>query len=367
MFRDLRIVCVGGLFVALSVGGVAWAQQGQFEYAFRAAPELPAIDRVEPVVFQPDCIQNDGPPWPAGSDAPAGPPGAVVQGAYFCTLEQLDPCVSAGLIPNPDPPPAEILGPCTSGTPGAQSWQMSFTVSGCEALILAVTATQTDIAPESIEECEQGPGGEGGFDATELTSGPGNEGAVHAIVLSLKKGTTLDPSSINYKPATGPEGNPVTVCRFLVESAIPATVGDSCDMTLEYVDDLIGSGQRIENKVTQDGESVFPQTVEKTIRVTSTLSRQLPGDCNQDGFIDLSDAVCLNGFLFNGMPPVLPCGSPTRSPGNLAVFDGNGDGSIDLSDVIYQLLFLFRGGPPHVRGRDCFYTADCPDNSAGCL
>jgi hypothetical protein len=87
---------------------------------------------------------------------------------------------------------------------------MSFQATGCDAAILDVTATQTDIADGDIASCESGLGGSGGFDATELTFGPpfgdpGNEGAVHAIVLHLKKGTTLDPSSFNNVPATGPE------------------------------------------------------------------------------------------------------------------------------------------------------------------
>jgi lysophospholipase L1-like esterase len=90
------------------------------------------------------------------------------------------------------------------------------------------------------------------------------------------------------------------------------------------------------------------------------------GDCNQDGVLDISDPICLIGFLFDSTPAELPCGPDTGSSANLAVFDTNGDGSIDLSDVIYKLGFLFNGGPPPVQGTECFYTADCPDNSIGC-
>jgi hypothetical protein len=107
MVRNARIVLVGGLLFAVSVGGGAWAQgTSQFEFGFRAAPELPAPD----LSF--DCIQKDGPGWPAGSDAVAGSPGSTVRGAYYCTVEQIDPAV-------------DVWG-----------WQMSFTASGCDARIV---------------------------------------------------------------------------------------------------------------------------------------------------------------------------------------------------------------------------------------
>jgi hypothetical protein len=96
---------------------------------------------LDPLAF--DCIENDGPTWPAGSLADqSGSLGATTQGTYFCRVEQLDPGV----------------------TPGAQGWQMGFSVTGCNGTILAATATQTDVAPGSIADCEWGPGQNGGFD-----------------------------------------------------------------------------------------------------------------------------------------------------------------------------------------------------------
>jgi hypothetical protein len=109
-----------------------------------------------------------------------------------------------------------------------------------------------------------------------------------------------------------------------------------------------------------------PQTVEKIVTVTA-FSEQLAGDCNDDGVLEISDTICLLGFLFASTPPMLPCGPTAGNAGNLAVFDVNGDGSIDLSDATYKLAFLFNGGPPPVQGAECFYTADCPDKNAGCL
>jgi len=219
-----------------------------------------------------DCIENDGPDWPAGSLADhEGLPGATTLGAYYGTVEQLDGGV----------------------TSGAQGWQMSFQASGCDAAILSVTATQTGIADGDIASCESGPGGSGGFDATELTSDPpaGNAGAVHAIVLHLKKGTTLDPTASNAPPATGPEQNPVSVVRFLVTCNNPAVDGDTCDLTLAFVDGLAGSGQPIDNKVTQDGQSVVPAFANETITKTA---REPVIPCNEQSDqygLAFSDAV----------------------------------------------------------------------------
>ena len=40
--------------------------------------------------------------------------------------------------------------------------------------------------------------------------------------------------------------------------------------------------------------------------------------------------------------------------------DCNEDGGIDLSDAIYKLAFLFQGGPSPVQGSGCIDIPDCP-------
>jgi len=87
---------------------------------------------------------------------------------------------------------------------------------------------------------------------------------------------------------------------------------------------------------------------------------QLPGDCNGDAALDLSDAVCALGVLFTGNPPAFPCGdgSPT-DPGNLNLIDWQPDGAIDLSDAIALLQFLFSGGPAHVLAVPAAETTEC--------
>ncbi len=89
---------------------------------------------------------------------------------------------------------------------------------------------------------------------------------------------------------------------------------------------------------------------------------QLAGDCNQDGAVDLSDVICLLGFLFQNNPATLPCATV---PANPNLMECNGDGVIDLSDAIYKLAYLFQGDDPPVQGVNCFSIPGCPQKP-GC-
>ena len=60
------------------------------------------------------------------------------------------------------------------------------------------------------------------------------------------------------------------------------------------------------------------------------------GDTNDDGGVDLSDAVRILAWLFLGAGP----------PGCLASVDVNGDAGLDLSDAVALLSYLFLGGAP---------------------
>jgi hypothetical protein len=94
----------------------------------------------------------------------------------------------------------------------------------------------------------------------------------------------------------------------------------------------------------------------------STSNLILPGDCNSDAKIDISDGICLLGYLFTGQTPDLPCddaGAPT--PGSLALMNFNGDaGGLDVTDAIAIFGYLFLGGGPHALGEECRGIAGCP-------
>jgi hypothetical protein len=85
------------------------------------------------------------------------------------------------------------------------------------------------------------------------------------------------------------------------------------------------------------------------------------GDCNDDGTVDISDAVFSLGSLFLGD------GDPDCDD----ACDSNGDGEMDISDAINTLgvLFLGQGSIPPPGMTDCGVdpTAEQPGNELGCL
>jgi len=85
-----------------------------------------------------------------------------------------------------------------------------------------------------------------------------------------------------------------------------------------------------------------------------------PGDCNRDGRLEMSDAICLFGHLFLGSPSELPCAEPTDlRPGLTFLMDWNGDDQVDISDGVGMLNWLFKGGSAHFDGTRCRVVIDC--------
>ena len=88
------------------------------------------------------------------------------------------------------------------------------------------------------------------------------------------------------------------------------------------------------------------------------LDRFRRGECNDDGAVDISDAVCgLDWLFFDG-----------TTPGCVAALNANGDEAVDLSDAIWLLDSLFAGGPPPAEPfPDCGPQSLAADESLGCL
>jgi len=61
----------------------------------------------------------------------------------------------------------------------------------------------------------------------------------------------------------------------------------------------------------------------------------LRGDANNDGVINLGDAIYILNYLFKSGP----------DPDPMEAGDANCDGKVDLGDAIYVLNYLFKGGP----------------------
>jgi hypothetical protein len=96
--------------------------------------------------------------------------------------------------------------------------------------------------------------------------------------------------------------------------------------------------------------------------VQCTNNLVLPGDCNSDGDVDISDAICILSILFSNSGGLsLPCGDSTvRDAANIALMSWNGQSDLDLTDAISLLNWNFLGGVPHVLGTACTPIASCP-------
>ncbi|MDE0959791.1 MAG: HYR domain-containing protein [Planctomycetota bacterium] len=72
-----------------------------------------------------------------------------------------------------------------------------------------------------------------------------------------------------------------------------------------------------------------------TVTVEECTSDFVRGDANDDGTVDITDAVVTIGYIFQGLQ--FTC---------LDALDDNDDGVVDISDAIYHFGVLFTGGPP---------------------
>ncbi|MBI4585073.1 MAG: hypothetical protein HY717_13755 [Planctomycetes bacterium] len=234
------------------------------------------------------------------------------------------------------------------GTRGAQSWSFSL---GAENLkVVSVTIAGTDAAAlksfRTVAEVVD-PGLDRG-------AGPQGPGAVSAVMLDLLEGVTL--------PAEGT----ARIARITAEAVVPEQPSQA---RLFFVDGKKGSGLPVENVVTFENASHFPSLGSCTINLHRTAGGlQLPGDCNQDGELDQSDAICILSYVFLGGPPeVLPCGDGgSGDPANIFFLNFNDDQGLDQSDAIGILMWKFLGGAPHFRGTACVTIPGCPDNAALC-
>lgn len=89
---------------------------------------------------------------------------------------------------------------------------------------------------------------------------------------------------------------------------------------------------------------------------------QLPGDSNQDGELNITDAVRLLRYLLQGTVTAFPCGDGSFTyVSNKSLLDFDGDQAVDVLDIIGILQYLFEPGPPHVKGSACVRLRGCPD------
>ncbi len=202
-----------------------------------------------------------------------------------------------------------------------------------------------------------------------------DDGSGGAAVCGVSAGAVSAMADLSGEGAALPAEGTFTVAPVQVEIPVPDEAGT---VVLRFAASCRGAGSPVRNPVRNtvsfDAEpggshrivSQAPALVSWTIavRIRPAGGRQLPGDANQDGKLDLSDAVWLLGHLFLGTFAALPCEGGTASspgPGELALLDSNGDGRIDLSDAVRVLGFLFGGSAPPALGAECIPIPGCPE------
>ena len=187
-----------------------------------------------------------------GPDSLSGSAGDTVSGDYTSTINQ-----TGGLVD------------------GAQGWSLSIAVDG--AKITAITTAGTAVSDLSDPQAP-------GFNKTEIVDpakNGGQNGAVSAVVLSL---TTAIQLPVNAKSS---------IAKLKVACSIAA--GGSA-ANLRYLDNLKGSGQPVQNAVTEAGNTVTPSLGRKDIQCKQLVT------CCKDGLnVGFSDHKIKSSAAFDGI------------------------------------------------------------------
>ena len=146
----------------------------------------------------------------------------------------------------------------------------------------------------------------------------------------------------------------------------PVIVNDACDADLEATcsvapGSLFPVGTTLVTCTAVDG-SGNQGVCEIEVRVVCGGIQ--PGDCNQDGLVGISDAICLLNVLFGGgglSAADLPCAGGPAAPANQSLMSWNANPTLELTDAIGLLNWRFLGGLPHPLGSDCRQIEGCPE------
>lgn len=171
-------------------------------------------------------------------------------------------------------------------------------------------------------------------------------------ILSRIDGGAFDLVSIDIRElngSLGPQTIPFAATRFGGESVNKTlrTDGPCCDGPMSGFETFSFDGSfRNLTEIRWGGEGAIAAYDNIVLRLTPV--RLVPGDCNVDGEIDISDGLCLLQVLFLGERQRLPCGDgSSEDPANVHLLDWDADSNLDLSDAVGLLGWLFLGGLPH--------------------
>jgi hypothetical protein len=219
------------------------------------------------------------------------------------------------------------VAPASDSDSGVQFWSLSIACSGDAVIVGATTSgTAGAEAPDGVRV--------DGFEHTQIvdpsvihpSSGePQGWGVVSAVLTSTSGPMTLAPRGT------------ATVLRIDIEATSSQGL-EPLHAQLVCHDGLTGAGQPVSNMVVVDSASQIFCSCQRTevIFVPANKSSFVRGDANGDAEVDLSDAIFVLDWLFNG----------AREPSCREAVDIDSSEFHDVSDVISILGWLFLGGTP---------------------
>jgi hypothetical protein len=129
-----------------------------------------------------------------------------------------------------------------------------------------------------------------------------------------------------------PAGEAMSLCALQFRVA-----PDAADGTYPVVLENDQGDPPLDNIFVVGGLTILPGLYSGEITLGASPGTQfLRGDVDENGEVDLSDALALVNYLFTGQATAT-C---------LDTLDADDSGSVDLTDSIYLLNYLFKGGTP---------------------
>ena len=131
--------------------------------------------------------------------------------------------------------------------------------------------------------------------------------------------------------ATLPAGMTTEILEIEYDLIAPA--GTSA--MVEYCDiDTVTGQPPLDTLVVANGQAIVPVQDSGVIQIG--VGGFIRGDTDADGILQIGDGIALLGHLFQGEP----------EPSCLDAADSNDDGRLDVADAVYHFFFLFGAAPP---------------------
>jgi hypothetical protein len=246
---------------------------------------------------------------------------------------------------------------------GVHYWQFGLGIDGLLEIVDITTEGTAGCYVGLFPECRR----RGGYDFTELT-GPTEKGEEENGLVVAYSSILLKMDGLASLPPEGRE----PVCKIRVFAEFPEEEGEVITGRIFFTTWIAPTGVPIEPAVA-DGLQTEPLVTVKeghpplavkdcvVSLKASSVAAFVRCDPNDDGLIDISDAVWILSELFE-----LGAATPCR-----AASDCNGDDGTDIGDAVYALSYLFNGGPaPPAPFPDCSRIdvplEDCPPGSTIC-